>query len=336
MKHTFKAHKLSKAERLWLAEASVSSYPDSRRLKVKLLGRIPANFDEEKIDRRIWLNGELTLVGRWLLRPDDPMFAELGKLIVTIREKIIGDPNIDIITAEEIFKWTNLPSERVQHLMWQLAQVGGFYSGGAGAPNSEKAYISFSLTGSKGFDEYLHYTGLLDVMERYYLTHQATLDHHPHLFNDFDQFAKPSTRPEVIAKKNTAFILMAIDPKNPELQDVHQTIKEVCDKFGITAYRADELEHQEAITERVLYEIANCELLIADLTYEKPNVYYEIGYAHALHKHPVLYRKTGTRLHFDLSVHNVPEYSNNTSLRALLTIRLEAILGRRPSDRRRR
>jgi type VI protein secretion system component Hcp len=130
------------------------------------------------------------------------------------------------------------------------------------------------------------------------------------------------------AVPNSAFIVMWMDPDHSELEDVCHAIKEVCRQFGVAAVRADDIEHSDQITELVLSRIASSEFVIADLTGERPNVYYEVGYAQAIGKRPILIRRQETRIHFDLSVHNVRAYKNITQLKDLLGKRFEAIMGR--------
>ena len=40
-----------------------------------------------------------------------------------------------------------------------------------------------------------------------------------------------------------------------------------------------------------------------------------VGYAHALYRRLILFREKGAALHFDLLVHNVPEYENITDFK---------------------
>ena len=130
-------------------------------------------------------------------------------------------------------------------------------------------------------------------------------------------------------RPNTAFIMMAIDSSNPELEDIRNGIKEVFDEFGIRAITAEEIEHEDAITDRILDEIDTSEFHIADLTYERPNVYYEVGYAHAHNKRVILFRKKDSKLHFDLAHRNCPEYENATALKRKLRKRLVEMTNKR-------
>ena len=130
-------------------------------------------------------------------------------------------------------------------------------------------------------------------------------------------------------RPNTAFIMMWMDEKNFELEDVHNVVKKCFENIGVSAERADDIEHDGRITEEIINKIQSSEYLFADLTGARPNVYYEVGFAHALSKRVILFRRKGESVHFDLAGYNCPEYKNMLALENKLIKRLESMTGKK-------
>ncbi len=330
MEYTFKQAQLTEHERLWLTEVYQSQEFDVRKTKVKLHGKLPKEFDVRNIDQRLYRYDHLTLIGLWLIDPDSMVFGEVEQVIAKIKEMIISAPGIEGVTASDLAEKTGLQVHNVEIALRLMSDLGKFIGSASGGSNN-RGYISISFpSGDESYDAYLAYENLDNLMEEFY-TWKPTTSVGGSVRNFMSQLHSTAVvqRDEVKQKNNTAFIIMPIDPSKPDLIDVLNSIKETCSKFGISAVRADEIEHQQQITDVVLRQIRECEFLIADLSLERPNVYYEIGYAHAIGKRPILIRKKGTQLHFDLSVHNVREFENVTELKKKLESYFEEVIGGR-------
>ena len=67
-------------------------------------------------------------------------------------------------------------------------------------------------------------------------------------------------------------------------------IKPLCDKNNIKPIRADEISNSSVILDDIIKYIQTANIIIADITPNNPNVFYELGYAHAIGKEviPVL------------------------------------------------
>ena len=77
-------------------------------------------------------------------------------------------------------------------------------------------------------------------------------------------------------------------------------IKESCKDAGAHCERVDEQTYNETILERIYNQINKADLIIADMTGKNPNVFYEVGYAHALNKPTVLLTQDAKDIPFDL------------------------------------
>ncbi len=85
-------------------------------------------------------------------------------------------------------------------------------------------------------------------------------------------------------------------------------------KLEFEIIRADLELHNQQNIDRIHSCIKEADLIIADLSGNNPNVYYELGYARALCKEVIQIRDSNTaKLPFDVSGYNTPTYDLSTS-----------------------
>lgn len=142
----------------------------------------------------------------------------------------------------------------------------------------------------------------------------------------------PIVEENVIA--NYAFIAMPMDDGKPELVDVLDAIKEGCRRCGIEAERVDEPQSNERITDRIVESIRKAEYVIVDLTHQKPNVYWEAGFAHGNRKTPIYVARYGTTIEFDLNDYPVIFFKSLKELKDSLERRLRSLAETRGTQQR--
>jgi hypothetical protein len=116
-----------------------------------------------------------------------------------------------------------------------------------------------------------------------------------------------------------AFVLMPFAAEFSEIYNLF--IARALDRAGYEVMRADDIVSQQNILHDIVSYIATSDLIVADLTGSNPNVYYELGIAHALRKPVVLLTQSVEELPFDLRPYRVIPY--NTHFAAIQKAEIE-------------
>jgi hypothetical protein len=96
------------------------------------------------------------------------------------------------------------------------------------------------------------------------------------------------------------FIIM---PFRPELEEVYRSaVIPACIALNIEPVRADEILDPGSIPEQIFQAIKDSLFVIAEISEQNDNVFYELGYAHALGKKTVLVSDRVRHLPFDVRV----------------------------------
>ncbi len=135
---------------------------------------------------------------------------------------------------------------------------------------------------------------------------------------------RPISMPEL--SDNDVFIIMSFAKEHRDA--FHVAIEPVLKKLGFNPIRVDQIQHNATVTPEILRQIERSVFVVADLTGEKPNVYYEVGYAHRADKEVILISKRDTAVHFDVAAINRIIYDDFTELTESLEKRVRATVDR--------
>jgi hypothetical protein len=90
-------------------------------------------------------------------------------------------------------------------------------------------------------------------------------------------------------------------PFDSSFSDIYRFgIKGAAEDIGAYAERVDEQIFVEGMLDRIFNQISKADVVVADMSGRNPNVFYEVGYAHALGKIVVLLTQDSNDIPFDL------------------------------------
>jgi hypothetical protein len=153
--------------------------------------------------------------------------------------------------------------------------------------------------------------------------------------NEFENLAQLTSAPEEFVRtiislaeklqsSKSVLVVMSFSA-DPALSDAYESFKEICSEFGYECSRIDEGSDVPRIMPELLQRLAQCAFCVVDITEEKANVYYELGYAEAAKRPAIVTARKGTTLPFDVKDIPVLFWENQKGLKEQLRRRIKAI-----------
>lgn len=149
------------------------------------------------------------------------------------------------------------------------------------------------------------------------------------LIEKSDSDGKSLLQMSFLPSKNQVFVIMKFNDKKLD-STYNKFIKPVIEEFGYQPLRIDQIENSGKINDQILEEIAKSEVVLADLTSERPNCYFEAGVALALRKKIIFTINKASEIHFDLKQYRFIEWKTDSELKEKLRNRFKAIKEKKP------
>lgn len=156
-----------------------------------------------------------------------------------------------------------------------------------------------------------------------------------HYINIFEEQPEEYLYPDINASLKkvkpkvqvVAFVAMSFrDEEEPALVDYYRAMSRAvkATKLPINLKRVDLVEGDYEISRKVMDEIEDADIVIADFTLNPQNVYFELGYARGKNRRVIQTARKGTILEFDIRNWHTLFYRNATELEEKLIPELKA------------
>ena len=143
------------------------------------------------------------------------------------------------------------------------------------------------------------------------------------------EFRRPDYDPDDEGEFEHGIVFVIMPFSGQDMDDTYAAIRDECSKLSLHTQRVDENTGSGVVIGEITDLIERAEFIVCDLTRERPNVYYELGYAHGVGNEALdilLIAKEGTTLHFDITALHVHYYRSTEHLRTLVATHLAAMI----------
>ena len=128
------------------------------------------------------------------------------------------------------------------------------------------------------------------------------------------------------SRRAKAFVLVLM-PFDEGFNNLYKSIKTAIEGAGADCERVDEQIFGEQIMQRVYEQIYRADIVVAEVSEPNRNVFYEVGYAHALGKTTILLKRKAVDIPFDLKDYPHVIYDQDISkLKKQLQDRVEQLI----------
>ncbi|WP_368180967.1 hypothetical protein [Aeromonas sp. R7-5] len=115
--------------------------------------------------------------------------------------------------------------------------------------------------------------------------------------------------------KNLVFVLT---PYHESFSSTYDEIKKTCQSVGLIAKRGDEEHISGDILSHTLKLMSTARLIIANIDGRNPNVFYELGIAHALNKDVIIISSSLEDIPVDIKSNRIVMHGKNHPLESML------------------